>query len=442
MKKLILVLLFVLAVSGSAVGGMSNLNITYPKGERTIVFSYDLAPDDQGNTLPIFRVEISGEVEGRKKPLSPKRLSGDGEKGIIMGAGHKETVWDAGKDYKAYDTDTIKPTIKVTDISKEATYLCVDLNKYTLDFRNGAPDMTKKRCKTKELWLKRIEPGTFMMGSPTEIGRYSYETQHEVTISKAFYIGIFEVTQAQFKKIARFTTAKFKGPTRPEDRVSFRVLRGSNIGSKWPSSKKIDSEFVFKLVHHKEYYFEDGEWDYDEWDDPKYRNTFFENLRTKSGGLLFDLPTEAQWEYACRAGSTTSLNNGKDITAVDICQNLNELAWYSANSFLKKENATHPVGEKTPNAWGLYDMHGNVSELCLDWFSSDLGSYPSSDPVGATNGIYRVLKGGSWGSDAGHCRSAAKEQQYQGWNGYLDYDSEYITRYNGDCGFRIVLNQE
>ena len=279
-----------------------------------------------------------------------------------------------------------------------------------------------------------------MMGSPKEIGRYSYETQHKVTITKAFYIGVFEVTQAQFKKIARFTTAKFKDPTRPEDRVSFKVLRGTSSRASWPTGREIDEQFVFKQV--KIWYEEWDEGEYDRWYEieDRYRDTFFHALRKKCRGLLFDLPTEAQWEYACRAGSTSSLNNDKDITAVDICPNLDEIAWYSANSFFKKGNATHPVGEKKPNAWGLYDMHGNVSELCLDWFSGDLGRKPSSDPVGASNGTFRVLRGGSWQSDAGSCRSAAKAKHFPGYDGY---DDEYITRYNNcDCGFRIVLNRE
>ena len=422
--------------------------------------SYNLVPDDESNTMPIFKLTITADIGG-KKPYSPKTLSGDGAKGIIVGAGAKTTIWNAGKDCRSVDTDLITIDFKVEDITKDATYLCVDLSKYSFKFQGDPPDISKKPCKTKELWLRRIDPGTFIMGSPTnELGRssgkkwieyydrdldkwvetnifYDSEVQHKVTLTKAFYIGIFEVTQAQFKKIARYNTSKFKGSTRPVERVSFRVLRGTNNGWSWPRTSEIDEEFVYRLVHHVVRYWDEDEWDTDEWDTEKYRNTFFYSLRKKAGGLLFDLPTEAQWEYACRADTTNSFNNGKDITDPLECNNLEELAWYSYNSFFKKGNETHTVGEKKPNALNLYDMHGNVSELCLDW-NSDYDSESATDPVGALTGSGRVLRGGSFNDDAFKCRSAAREEQYQGDSGY---DPNYLKGYDGHCGFRIVLNQ-
>jgi formylglycine-generating enzyme required for sulfatase activity len=116
----------------------------------------------------------------------------------------------------------------------------------------------------------------------------------------------------------------------------------------------------------------------------------------------FGLPTEAQWEYAARAGTVTALNSGKDLKSTEgVCENLGEVAWYAENS----GNRTHPVGQKRPSAWGLHDMQGNVFEWCQDRY----GAYPSGvgiDPQGAISGAYRVFRGGGWGYDASCCRVA------------------------------------
>ena len=115
----------------------------------------------------------------------------------------------------------------------------------------------------------------------------------------------------------------------------------------------------------------------------------------KSAGYVYRLPTEAEWEYACRAGTTTRYSFG------DSDSELGDYAWYDKNS----GRTTHPVGGKKPNAWGLYDMHGNVWERCQDWH----GDYPSgsvTDPTGAVSGSYRVYRGGSWNFISDYCRSA------------------------------------
>jgi formylglycine-generating enzyme required for sulfatase activity len=130
----------------------------------------------------------------------------------------------------------------------------------------------------------------------------------------------------------------------------------------------------------------------------------------------YRLPTEAEWEYACRAGSTTAYHFGKDVTE------LSEYAWYKNNSGLK----TNAVGQKKPNCWGLFDMHGNVWEWCSDWY----GEYPGSavtNPTGSSNGLNRVIRGDSWLIEAMYCRSADR---------FKDNPSTRVS----DLGFRLALS--
>ena len=218
---------------------------------------------------------------------------------------------------------------------------------------------------TVDLEMIWIEPGTFMMGSPrNEPGRWNTEVQHEVTLTKGYWMGKYEVTQAQYEAVTGSNPSGLKGADLPVELV--RWYDATNFCAKLTEMEKAAGRL------------------------PE--------------GYEFTLPTEAQWEYACRAGTTTAFNNGKDLTEAGIeqCPEMDEVGWYKYNSDFK----THPVGQKQPNAWGLYDMHGNIAEWCLDWF----GDYPESsvtDPMGPDTGSHRVIRGGgSYTSNAGGCRSA------------------------------------
>ncbi len=192
-----------------------------------------------------------------------------------------------------------------------------------------------------------IPAGEFMMGSPEGEGDYDERPQHKVIITRPFYMQTTPVTQAQWKKVIgrKFlrrtkNPSYFKGDDLPVERVS------------WKDAQR-----------------------------------FLEKLNQKEQKGRYRLPTEAEWEYACRAGSATKYSFGNDEGR------LGEYAWYDKNSGGK----THPVGQKKPNAWGLYDMHGNVWEWCSDWYDKDYyRNSPSRNPKGPTNGRYRVLRGGSW----------------------------------------------
>ncbi|MFC1793568.1 SUMF1/EgtB/PvdO family nonheme iron enzyme, partial [Planctomycetota bacterium] len=221
-----------------------------------------------------------------------------------------------------------------------------------------------------------IPAGKFEMGSPsTESDRGNNEGPvHWVIISRPFYMGKYEVTQEQYYVVAKYKPSRFKQEGRPVENVS--------------------------------------------WDQA---DRFCRKLSEMKGGT-YRLPTEAEWEYACRAGSQGIFCFGGGITYSQIEQ----YAWYSKNS----DSATHPVGEKKPNSFGLYDMHGNVWEWCGDWYADNYYNHGVMiDPPGPQNGKSRVLRGGSWLYGARYCRSANR----------IDLDPYYIRNH---VGFRVVLEIE
>jgi len=202
--------------------------------------------------------------------------------------------------------------------------------------------------------LVPIPPGEFTMGSPaSEAGRKDDETQHPVRITKPFYLSVHEVTQKQYQQVMHSDPSQSKGPTKPVENVS------------WNDAV----EFCKRL--------------------------------SKSEGVEYRLPTDAEWEYACRAGTTTAYSFGDDVSQ------LPQYAWYEGNSGRK----THTVGEKLPNAWGLYDMHGNVWEWCRDAFK-----FYRENPVRPDDGLrsddgdarFRVYRGGGFVNVPRMGRSSAR----------------------------------
>ncbi len=271
------------------------------------------------------------------------------------------------------------------------SYCIVDLSagpeasRYPVSYLSAPPigGWTDK-YKTTKLVLRRLEPGTFKM-----CGEY------DVTLTKPFYIGVFEVTQKQYQLVMGNNPSKFKGDMRPVEKVSYNDIRGSSEGAKWPASSAVDGK------------------------------SFMGRLRTRTK-LDFDLPTEAQWEYACRAGTTSEYNNGGD-TEKDLMKqgrfalNQKSRGWKESDSDFARHKpdgrgghlANHTaVGSYVPNRWGLYDMHGNVWEWCCNW-SGDLAN-SLADPKGAASGDARVLRGGSWCDGARSCRSALRIRNFPG----------------------------
>jgi formylglycine-generating enzyme required for sulfatase activity len=226
-----------------------------------------------------------------------------------------------------------------------------------------------------DMKLVWIPPGEFMMGSPSsEKDRYDDEgPQHRVKISKGFYIGIYEVTVGQYLEYLN----------------SDRDSSGVDFSDKDCPVKKTGSRYVLsvnKFGSNESQPMVEVSW---------HGAQKFCDWLSRKENKIYRLPTEAEWEYACRAGAQTRFCFGDNETS------LGDYAWYTNNSGSK----THQVGQKKPNGFGLYDMHGNVWEWCQDWY----GSYDSGeqvDPTGPSSGSARVLRGGSWDSTPRHCRSA------------------------------------
>ncbi len=208
-----------------------------------------------------------------------------------------------------------------------------------------------------------IPPGSYLMGSPSdEAGRTIDEEQHKVTLTHGYYVQTTEVTQKQWKAV---------------------------MGSLPRHIRKCSEECPVERLS---------------WEDAQ---TFIRKLNKLEGGNYYRLPTEAEWEYAARAGSITAFANGEITNAACGDTKMSDIGWYCGNS---KSYPHHPVAQKEPNSWGIYDMHGSVWEWCSDWY----GPYPQgsvTDPSGPPEGIERVIRGGGLGDNARSCRSANRLSQ-------------------------------
>lgn len=226
-----------------------------------------------------------------------------------------------------------------------------------------------------------IPPGTFRMGSPAdEVDRNDSEgPQTAVTISRGFWMGKCEATQGEYSAVRGSNPSYFTGDTnRPVEQVTW--YNATNYCAALTQRERLAGRVATNAV---------------------YR-----------------LPTEAEWEYACRGWTSTRFSYGEDIGYT----NLTNYAWYVDTS----GDTTHPAGEKLPNPWGLYDMHGNLWEWCQDWRSNNLPGGIAVDPRGPDAGSLRVIRGGGWSGNAAYCRSAFRFSEYPG--GKADY-----------IGFRVVL---
>ena len=320
-------------------------------------------------------------AHGVKQALSANAFTREGHTFVGWStSADGEVAYTAGESISVTAPMTLYAVWEQQTIDATGTYIVVDLSggtsatSYPVTTLSDVPaGGWTDEYKTTKLVLRKITAGKMP------------RTDVDITLTKDYYVGVFEVTQRQWELVMGNNPSCFDGDlSRPVEYVSYDDIRGTSNGLQWPASNAVDA------------------------------SNFMGKLRAKTG-IDFDLPTAAQWEYACLAGSSGDWGLLADGTMGTIDQ----MGWYEDNS----GEETHPVGLKKPNAWGLYDMHGNVWEWCLDWYSSS--GYSGTDPVGATTGNDRVSRGGGWFDYGYDCRSS-----FRG-NDYPDSRSD-------DLGFRVA----
>ena len=339
---------------------------------------YTVECDDPDADVYVYPVGYDKDYN-RTEPIWT--LTGEGANGQAVKAGTHRMTWNMAKD-KGKNYNRAAYSIKMHAYAGAAPYLVVDLaagsnaEKYPISYMSEMPGETwPEEYKTTKLVLKLIPAGTFRMGDAS-FSRYSYycgwETVHQVTLTQPFYMGVYELSQQQYCLIMGGSSSSSAAKTE----LSYDDLRGSTLGAQWPSHQQVDATSVLG------------------------------RLRSRTG-ITFDLPTEAQWEYACKAGRSAE-------------------ARYTAPS---------------PNGFGLYGMSAQPAEWCLDWFTDDLGSRAVTDPKGPSSGSYRMVRGGFYTS------YDSSSRVYGGWasaRGYYDSYNAYRTTpdrtssYNTTFGCRLV----
>ena len=416
------------AAIASAVPNISGVEVAQDETSKLVTISYCLS-DAPG--IVTFSLETNAS-EDVWLPIDGSDLAGAwGDVNMLVTPkeeGKHTIFWQPNISNPAFSMEkgNVRAVLTAWQEEYPPDYMVIDLNcgrpadggplahghSFYADANQLPFGISNKMYKTSKLVMRRIpvSPDLKWVMGQADVDN---ATPHYVTLTNSFYIGVYEITYGQWENICHnipSTTSKY-GYTNftdvssmPVCGVMFTEVRGSSKGLGWFS----DKDAVTRR-------------DVD-------ANTPISNLRLRTG-ILFDLPTEAQWEYACRAGESTSFNNGTD--------SIGETAWYKQNSLATtvrgdKLRAIHEVGTRnSSNNWGLYDMHGNVREMCLDVWRNDLGADDVKEPLGAPyTGVantdkFRVFRGGCFSDSADACRSSYRT--------YTNVKAHYTSN-----GFRVV----
>ena len=389
------------AFAAHATVTVSDVTFTQDAATHDVKVTYDLATSDNEPAFVSLDVLTNGVSVGatRVKTLSGDVSTTPADTASLVDPGEdRQIVWRARADLPGVGIDNA--TFRVTAIATnhfEGLYMVVDLSRgkdstyWPVQYTACKPDTNSPAFYTTELWLRRVPAGTFAMGYGTS---GDAAPVHNVTLTKDFYCGVVPVTVAQHRLIdalpANFTNDDTEHDRHPIVYTVYSSLRGTG----WPNNKTVSSSSTVG------------------------------KLRAKTS-LAFELPTEAQWEYACRAGhSGNTYNEG---TAYN--NNYGALAWGQVNA----GGTTHPVGQKKPSDWDFYDFYGNAYEWCRDWF----GAYSAAaqvDPVGPTSNSnnQRVRRGGAFGSNESGCNSYYRNHGISGEN--------YANSNN--AGYRLVVETD
>ncbi|MFL2913727.1 MAG: formylglycine-generating enzyme family protein [Opitutales bacterium] len=333
------------------------------EGNRSMYVEFFFSPDG-GDSFPVHCTAMVG-------------ASGMGvTAGIDLNA-----TWDASIDWDQNFTDRGRIMVKATYGSQPTGVPGMEGNETgTNDFMPN--HFVPSAMNLEMIW---VDPGTFTMGSPTsEPDRGTDETEHMVTLSSGFYLGKYEVTQEQYEAVMAGNTDGINATP-----------------SQWTGSPNLPVEYV-------------------SWNKIQTFLNRLNNSEQAAGGLPggweYVLPTEAEWEYACRAGTTTAYSWGADINAS------------KANSVESGFQQTVAVGSFPPNPWGFHDMHGNVSELVWDLYDGAYPTQPVTDPSNSDFGTWRVYRGGSWDLPATNIRSSIRSSM-----------EPYLSSFS--TGFRLAYKQ-